>query len=83
MSVFREEVADLIVMGKCREAYDMLASYWRLNTFEARKDLIEARNIIPSGPMPTEAEIDAKHDRMWAELSEDYRNAQARARCGL
>ena len=83
MSTFRDEVADLIVMGRCREAYDMLASYRRLESFEARRNVVEARNVIPSGPMPNEAEIDAKHDRMWAELANDCRNAQARERCGL
>ncbi|KQU77738.1 hypothetical protein ASD12_18230 [Mesorhizobium sp. Root102] len=59
-----EEICDLIVEGKCHEAYEKARDYCPgLMTWEARARLIAARNAPQAGPFPSEAEIDARHDR--------------------
>jgi hypothetical protein len=61
-----EEIADLIVEGRNREAYDLLRDWWGLQSWDARARLIAARKAPPKQPLPTEAEIDARHDRALA-----------------
>jgi hypothetical protein len=62
----KEEVADLIVEGRNREAYDLLREYWGLQSWDARERLIKDRKAPHKRPLPTEAKIDASHDRALA-----------------
>lgn len=64
MSPELEEICDLIVEGRTREAYQKARDYYPdLMTWEARARLIAARKAPQPKPFPTEAEIDARHDR--------------------
>lgn len=64
MSNQQDIIIDLIVEGRCREAYEELREYWNMpTTWEARKRRIAARNAPSPYPPQTEQEIDARHDR--------------------
>ncbi|TIN41358.1 MAG: hypothetical protein E5Y10_22715 [Mesorhizobium sp.] len=58
------EALDLIVEGRCREAYEKFRDvYPSLPSWQARTSLITARKVPQAQPFPTEADIDARHDR--------------------
>ncbi|TGQ69548.1 hypothetical protein EN829_014870 [Mesorhizobium sp. M00.F.Ca.ET.186.01.1.1] len=64
-----DEIADLIVEGRNREAYEKLRDWhgdhiglWSL-TFDQRARHLAALKAPPIQPLPSEAEIDARHDR--------------------
>lgn len=58
------EALDLIVEGRGREAYEKFRDvYPSLPSWDARTSLIAARKAPQQRPFPTEAEIDARHDR--------------------
>lgn len=70
MSPELDEICDLIVEGRNREAYQKARDYFRdLPTWEARARLIAARKVPHPRPFPTEAEIDARHDRAVASFT--------------
>lgn len=62
-----EEVGNLLVDGKCREAYEILRDHYPdLYSFEHRKRQVELRRSEAAKPQPPIAEIDAAHDRAMA-----------------
>ncbi|AEH88158.1 hypothetical protein [Mesorhizobium opportunistum] len=64
MSPELEEICDLVVEGRCREAYEKARDYYPdMMSWDARARLIAARKAPQARPFPTEAEIDARHDR--------------------
>lgn len=69
MSPELDEICDLIVEGKCREAYEKARDYCPdLMSWDARARLIAAREAPQASSFPAEAEIDARHDHAIASM---------------
>lgn len=63
-----DELADLIVEGRNKEAYSLLRDrYSGLPLYESRVRILAERAKPDRGPFPTDAEIDAHHNRAEAQ----------------
>ena len=77
------EALDLIVEGRCRDAYEKFREiYSTLPSFEKRVRLVAGRKAPQVGPFPSETDIDARHDRAISSF-EDVKRSKARKAASL